>query len=139
VTQQGALTVLFGNLCSISMFESGTISSNGSRVALYNNLFPIDSCDLLPSSQYILLDRIPSCFRSVNTCFLQFKYLVSSAREFQAIQDYWWAASVIWNNFCDDDLRSSLVRLHPRSFCSFTALSMKQKSRDQLIDSTRTR
>jgi len=58
------------------------------RIVLYNSiLFSIDSCDLLPSSQYILLNWIRSCFRLVNMCFLQFnlrsrcgpKYLASSA------------------------------------------------------------
>jgi len=60
----------------------------GLKMALYNsNLFSINSCDLLPSSQYILLSWIPSYFCLVVMCFLQFslwsrcnpKYLASSA------------------------------------------------------------
>jgi len=36
------------------------------RIALHNgNLFSVDSCDLLPRSQYIFL----TCFRSVDICF----------------------------------------------------------------------
>jgi len=57
---------------------------------LVQQQFTFDSCDLLPGShlvQYILLSWIPSCFRLVNMCFLQFslrsrcspKYLASSA------------------------------------------------------------
>jgi len=45
--------------------QSSTLQVHiGLRIALYSsNLLSIDSCDLLLGSQYILLGRIPSCFR----------------------------------------------------------------------------
>jgi len=82
VTYQGTLILryLFWNLCSISMFELEALLHSwapqvqmGLRIVLYKiNLFSVDNCDLLASSQYILPNWIPSCFHLVNMCFLQF-------------------------------------------------------------------
>jgi len=102
VTYQYALTMiqryLFWNLWSTFIFDLEAVPQNWTlyihislRIALYNStLFSIDNCDLLLSSQYILLSSIPSCFLLVVICFLQFspqskrnpKYIVSSSWRF---------------------------------------------------------
>jgi len=88
VIYHGALMIIlrysFWNLCNISIFELEAVLHDwtpwiqiGLKIALYNsNLFSVDSCDLLPSSQYIFRSWNPNCFRLVNICFFQFSLWV---------------------------------------------------------------
>jgi len=68
------------------------------RIILYSNLFLVDSCDLLPSSQYILPNsKLFSLavfgkyvFSPVQSAVESQVFNVFGLRDFQTVQGYWW-------------------------------------------------